>query len=40
MIKDNAPGWGDNRNLYGSQPMYLGMEKSGILIFEKKIFEV
>lgn len=30
FARDNAPGWGDNRNLYGSQPMYLGInEKSG-----------
>ncbi len=25
FARDNAPGWGDNRNLYGTQPMYLGV---------------
>ena len=29
FARDNAPGWGDNRNNYGFQPVYLSMEKSG-----------
>ena len=27
--RDNAPGWGENRNNYGFQPVYLVMEPSG-----------
>lgn len=29
FARDNAPGWGDNRNNYGFQPVYLAMENSG-----------
>ncbi len=28
FARDNAPGWGDNRNLYGTQPMYLGVNEA------------
>ena len=29
FARDNAPGWGQNRNNYGFQPVYFVMEPSG-----------
>lgn len=29
FTRDNAPGWGDNKNMYGQHPFYMGIEENG-----------
>lgn len=29
FARDNAPGWGDNKNNYGQHPFYMGVEDDG-----------